>query len=143
MSKQDSGSDSNGGEQPGSGETRDEKPTTLSLRTACKGAVDATNSALQTMEHTVHNGEQFIGSRLRPLGRQFSYAGQRVVEVYERREAYGPQIITGAAVAFGGLTALRRGRVPGALMGALAGSGAYAGVYGVEIYPATNTKNDS
>jgi len=111
--------------------SKDEKP----LRQFVKGTVDATNHTLACMEHSYNDAQEFVSSRIRPLYRQMSYAGSRILDLYEQRQLYGPQIIGSSSVLLGGLTAVRRGRIPGAFMGVMAGAGAYAAVYGVKVYP--------
>mmetsp|Transcript_50828 Transcript_50828/g.75324 ORF Transcript_50828/g.75324 Transcript_50828/m.75324 type:complete len:134 (+) Transcript_50828:53-454(+) len=106
------------------------------LRSSLKTVVDVTNSTLATLESTTNAATDSFASRLRSLAIQAKPVLQNVADVYQARKEYGPQIVAGAAMAFGGAAALRRGKIPGALVGAFAGTGAYAGVYGVEVFKA-------
>jgi len=49
--------------------------------------------------------------------------------------------VAGSAAAVGVVVALRRGKVPGALMGGLTGAAAYGNVYGYNDYSATSWRN--
>lgn len=62
------------------------------------------------------------------LTSQVKSVATKAAFVFENRQDYKPQIVTGSAAAVGILVAARRGRVPGALMGALAGVGTASAV---------------
>jgi len=107
----------------------------IDLHSSVKCVVNKTNSFLSTLEHQNNEVSNMVSSRIRPVASQAKYGITRVMEAYEMRKYYGPQIVAGSATAIGILVAARRGRVPGVFMGGLSGAGAYRVVYGESGMP--------
>uniref|UniRef100_A0A7S2HE19 Uncharacterized protein n=1 Tax=Helicotheca tamesis TaxID=374047 RepID=A0A7S2HE19_9STRA len=116
------------------------------LRDAIKTAVKSTNTLLASLEEITYETSSSFSSRLLTIGRQGRLVATKAYSAYEQRTEFGPQIVAGSAVLFGGLMALRRGKITGALSGVLGGSLAYGGVYGIEaadgLFPTKTTKDD-
>lgn len=102
----------------------------IELKPTIKAAVVKTNEILSILEMQKDMTSNMIGSRIRPLVLQAKHVAQKAVIIYESRQHYAPQIIAGSAATIGLLVSVRRGKVPGALMGTVGGAGAYAAVYG-------------
>lgn len=102
----------------------------IELKSTIKTAVSKTNEVLSTLEVQKDMTSNMVGSRIRPLVFQAKQVAQKAVIIYESRQHYAPQIIAGSAATIGLLVSVRRGKVPGALMGTVGGAGAYAAVYG-------------
>eukprot|EP00552_Chaetoceros_brevis_P002704 CAMPEP_0197736294 /NCGR_PEP_ID=MMETSP1435-20131217/1590_1 /TAXON_ID=426625 /ORGANISM="Chaetoceros brevis, Strain CCMP164" /LENGTH=134 /DNA_ID=CAMNT_0043324389 /DNA_START=85 /DNA_END=489 /DNA_ORIENTATION=- len=102
----------------------------IELKSTIKTAVSKTNEVLSIMEVQKDMTSSMVGSRIRPLAFQAKQVAQKAVIIYESRQHYAPQIIAGSAATIGLLVSVRRGKVPGALMGTVGGVGAYAAVYG-------------
>jgi hypothetical protein len=94
--------------------------------------VSATNAALARVEEKTGAASSTVLLRTRSLSSQARTLFRDGLVLYERRGQYGPQLVAGSAVLFGSIVGLRRGRVPGALVGSGVGVGAYANIYGVE-----------
>jgi len=107
----------------------------LSLKTIVKTTVSKTNTMLSTLEHTKYTMDQnihgFFSSRIRPLMTQMSHYGKRCIVLYQKREYYGPQIVSGSAAAVSSIVYLRRGRLPAIVSGGVTGVGVYTGIYGL------------
>mmetsp|Transcript_11385 Transcript_11385/g.17098 ORF Transcript_11385/g.17098 Transcript_11385/m.17098 type:complete len:145 (-) Transcript_11385:279-713(-) len=101
------------------------------VRSGIKTSVKHTNELLASLEISVTEANSNFVSRMSSLGRQFRYVASRGARMYDVREQYGVPIVAGSATVLGGATALRRGKGPGAIVGLLAGSAAYAAVYGM------------
>ena len=99
-----------------------------------KSAVSTTNAALAAVEERTTVVSATVLSRVRSVGGIMQHSFRDAQILYNRRGQYGPQIVAGTACAFGCLVSLRRGRIPGAVVGAMAGAGAYANIYGIEIF---------
>ena len=95
-------------------------------------AVSVTNAALAQVEEKTGAASSTVLSRVRSVGGQARGFFRDVFVLYERRGQYGPQLVAGSALLFGGIVGLRRGRLPGAIVGSAAGVGAYANIYGIE-----------
>ena len=95
-------------------------------------AVSVTNATLAQVEEKTGAASSTVLSRVRSIGSQARTLFRDGFVLYERRGQYGPQLVAGSALLFGGIVGLRRGRVPGALIGSAAGVGAYANIYGIE-----------
>ena len=101
------------------------------LRAGIKSSVKSTNTLLASMEQTfIVNQSNFV-SRLTSFQRQLRFVLNRAIVAYQARQQYGPEIVSSSALVLGGVTALRRGKIPGATVGIMAGSAAYAAVYGI------------
>ncbi|KAL9188406.1 hypothetical protein ACHAXT_006784 [Thalassiosira profunda] len=111
------------------------------LLAGIKAVVGATNSALAALELATADSSTMLVSRLQAIGKQARYIATRAMTTYEHRGQYGPQIIAGSVATVGGIVALRRGKVTGALAGGLAGAAAYGGIYGYEDYSATSWRS--
>jgi hypothetical protein len=101
----------------------------IDIHSTIKTGVNKTNSLLFTLEAKKSEASNFASSRIRPLVTQAKRATTKAFTVYENRKNYGPQIVTGSAVAVGILVAARRGKVPGALMGGITGAAAAKNIY--------------
>lgn len=95
-------------------------------------AVSVTNATLAQVEEKTGAASSTVLSRVRSIGSQARTLFRDGFVLYERRGQYGPQLVAGSALLFGGIVGLRRGRVPGAFIGSAAGVGAYANIYGIE-----------
>ena len=102
----------------------------ISLKKGIQLTVENTNSILATLEQSSNSASTIVSSRVRPLWSQVQRYAQMLMQGYQRREYYGPQIVAGSAAAVGMLVTLRRGKVPGAFTGTLAGVGSYGTIYG-------------
>jgi len=115
----------------------------ISLKTSIKKVVEVTNSTLATFEQTTDETSSAFVSRIMSRGRQARSIATRGVAAYEQRGSYGPQIVAGTALVVGGVVALRRGKLPGALACGLGGAAAYGNVYGYHnYYTATSWRKD-
>lgn len=104
------------------------------LYDSLSSAVSVTNDALARVEEKTDVISITVLSRMRSVGNQASHVFRDALVVYERRGQYGPQVVAGSALAFGGLVGLRRGRIPGVLVGSMAGATTYANIYGLESF---------
>mmetsp|Transcript_13659 Transcript_13659/g.24730 ORF Transcript_13659/g.24730 Transcript_13659/m.24730 type:complete len:149 (+) Transcript_13659:151-597(+) len=112
------------------GSSSSDNKTVSPIRAPIKSAVGFTNATLADVEEAYHNVKSEVMPNLEAAATTVQAGAQHVVTVYEKRRQYGPAIIGGTAVVMGGLVTLRRGKVPGAFVGALSAAGAYVGVYG-------------
>ena len=110
------------------------------VKCAIKSSVKATNAALATMEETYVSTQSNFVSRLSSLQRQGRFVAEKAIRAYQAKEQYGPEVIGSSAVVFGGVTAFRRGKIPGIAVGVMAGSAAYAAIYGIPIYTMDDKK---
>ena len=99
------------------------------LKSTVHSAVVSTNQFLSTLEHTADSVTEAVRGPTAAGLEQATAFTKQAVAVYDRRYEYGPYLVGGTGVLTGGVVALRRGRVPGALAGLLAGGLAYAVVY--------------
>mmetsp|Transcript_37580 Transcript_37580/g.82425 ORF Transcript_37580/g.82425 Transcript_37580/m.82425 type:complete len:198 (+) Transcript_37580:3-596(+) len=104
------------------------------LYDSISSAVSITNAALAQVEEKTDVLSTSVISRMRAFGSQASHVFRDGMVMYERRGQYGPQLVAGSALAFGGFVGLRRGRIPGVLVGSIAGGTAYANIYGIESF---------
>jgi hypothetical protein len=104
------------------------------LYESISSAVSITNAALAQVEEKTDDFSTSVISRMRSFGSQASHVFRDTMVLYERRGQYGPQLVAGSALAFGGIVGLRRGRIPGVLVGSMAGGTAYANIYGIESF---------
>jgi len=100
-----------------------------SVKQGLRSAVATTNRALAQIEETVKGP---VATTWHQANEAASTAAAYTVEAYERRHEYGPAAIAVSSLAVGGVTALRRGRLPGAVAAALAGGATYGIVYGLD-----------
>lgn len=101
----------------------------IDLRSTIKTGVQKTNNLLSDMQTKKTEVSNLTSSRIRPLANQVARFATKAVTAYENRSHYGPQIVAGSAATVGIVVAARRGKVPGVLMGGLAGYGANKAVY--------------
>ena len=140
----DQASDSTGATSSTKTECSECAPSTKSndpLLQSIKQLVNVTNSALATFEEATDESSTMLVSRLQQIGKQGKYIATRAISTYDHRGQYGPQIVAGSAATVGAIVALRRGKVPGVLMGGLTGAAAYGNVYGYNDYTATSWRN--
>lgn len=95
-------------------------------------AVSATNATLAQVEEKTGAASLTVLSRMRSVGNQARHIFRDGFVLYERRGQYGPQLVAGSALLLGGIVGLKRGRIPGALVGSAAAAGSYANVYGID-----------
>ena len=103
------------------------------LKTMVKGAVDATNNVLGSLEQKYDCATTWVNSHIKPLVAQGQDLGQKTLVLYEQRRLYGPQII-GASIATAALFAgiKTRGRLlPSLLVSGFVGGLVSTGIYGV------------
>lgn len=105
----------------------------LTVKSAIKKSVKATNEALGQLQETSEQISKPVVSRLSTLEKQAMHFAKRSLYMYERRRQYGPEIVLGSGAVLGGLVAARRGRIPGALAGIIAGSVSYLNIYTVDL----------
>lgn len=122
--------------------TINKKELEENVRSTIKSTVQSTNKLLGSMEYTSHQISSSLVSRVRSIGGIVEHGFQRASYAYEKRFQYGPAIVMGTGVCFGGLVALRRGKLPGALTGALTGSAAYTAIYRPDVLPSPSSKSD-
>lgn len=96
-----------------------------SLKSGVHSTVEKTNRFLSFLEDSVEKARQPVSKGLQ----EGSALSKKVYNMYERRVEFGPYLVLGSGVLFGGMVALRRGRVPGAFAGLVSGGLAYAFVY--------------
>ena len=102
------------------------------LYDSLSAAVSATNAALAQVEEKTGAASLTVLSRMRSVGNQARHIFRDGFVLYERRGQYGPQLVAGSALLLGGIVGLKRGRIPGALVGSAAAAGSYANVYGID-----------
>lgn len=90
-----------------------------------------TNSFLGAVEEKSHMTRDFASSRIQPVLNQIRYGLQKVRIVYEQRQYYGPQIISASTATVASLVTMRRGKIPGTLMGGITAASTYTAVYGL------------
>jgi hypothetical protein len=99
------------------------------IRQGCKWTVDTTNVALGQIEGVTKNIQKPVSTAMEELEKFGTKAATQCRIVYERRHEFAPYYVAGATVGVGGIAALRRGRVPGVVLGALAGGITYMALY--------------
>lgn len=99
------------------------------LKGGVKKGVDMTNKMLASVQQATM-----------PVGKAFAVAereGTNMMntcsDLYKKRKQYGPHIVGGSAVVAGGITAMRRGRIPGLVAATLVGGVATLAVYEVNL----------
>ena len=124
-----------------SGPKASPKTTNDPLLQSIKQVVSVANSGLCSFEQATDENSTMLVSRLQQLAKQGRYIATRAMATYEHRLQYGPQVVAGSMAVVGGVVALRRGKIPGALAGGLTGVGAYGNIYGYEDYSAVSWRN--
>jgi hypothetical protein len=100
-----------------------------SLRKSIHETVVATNSFLGSLEKTSGEISEPLVKGLKSVEHEGSNLASKAFHVYERRHEFGPHLVIGSALTIGGLVALRRGRFPGAISGALTAGLTYVTLY--------------
>jgi hypothetical protein len=111
-----------------SDEPNDKSPQDA-FRSGVKATVEAVNSGLASLEQTTESFRRPAASSWSSISTQASALSEKSTYTYQRRHEFAPEIIGGSAFLGGGIMALRRGRVAGALSAVIAGGAAYAVVY--------------
>ena len=107
----------------------DDKNPQDQLKELIKIGVNATNSGLRLAHTTFHNLKEPLSSTLQNVEDNGTVAMTSVKTVYAKRKQHASKIMAGTAVAMGGYSWLRRGKIAG-ILGAAAGTGvAYSVVY--------------
>jgi hypothetical protein len=91
--------------------------------------VESVNTFLSAVHDTADSFRGPILKGIDTVESGSSVIATKAMFMYERRHEFGPHIVGGSAIAVGGLTAVRRGRVPGVLVGVMTGGLAYLAVY--------------
>lgn len=99
------------------------------LKEGIKISVDATNDMLAKAEESTLAVQKPIVETMRKVEDEGSKRITQGWHIYERRHEFGPHIVGGTALVFGGLAAMRRGRIPGVATAAIAGGISYVLVY--------------
>jgi hypothetical protein len=100
-----------------------------SLRKSIHETVVATNGFLGSLEKTSGEISQPLVQGLKVVEHEASSLASKGFHVYERRHEFGPHLVVGSALTIGGLVALRRGKVSGAVSGALTAGLTYVTLY--------------
>lgn len=105
--------------------------TTLraSISKGIKVAVQSTNAALANLQHTADVVRKPVNSGLETVEHASTEVATSARIAYERRHEFAPYYVLGSFVSVGGFFALRRGKIPGLLLGSIAGSLAYVALY--------------
>lgn len=96
---------------------------------AVKTTVSSINSALQQLQHTSQVISKPVKTGIEHLEHTTTEIATEARIAYERRHEFGPYYVAGAFIGVGGITALRRGRFPGLVLGSLAGGAMYMALY--------------
>lgn len=99
------------------------------VRSGIRQSVDAANGFLSSLHGTFKSVQGPIHNVSESLKESSSKVTNTAMTIFERRHEFGPHIVIGSGVLVGGIFALRRGRISGALGGALASSAAYMSIY--------------
>ena len=100
--------------------------TPVSLKASIKSAIQSANRSLASLEEFVDKNVAPPVSKAVEAGSEIS---SKVLQVYEQRHDYGPHLVAGTTALVGGVVSLRRGKIPGAIVGLMAGGATYAAVY--------------
>jgi hypothetical protein len=100
-----------------------------SFKAYLHNGVESVNKVLSAVHDTADSVRSPILKGIDEVESRSSVVATKAMLMYERRHEFGPHIVGGSAIGVGGLIAMRRGRVPGALMGIMAGGLAYLAVY--------------
>jgi hypothetical protein len=99
------------------------------FRSGIKAVVGAANSVLGSVEQVTEGVRKPASSTWHTVQEQSSVVADKAKYTYQRRHEFAPQLIGGSAILGGGIMALRRGKIAGALGAVIAGGAAYAVVY--------------
>jgi len=105
-----------------------------SIRSGIKSGVGLTNEVLASMETSSNTISTSLVSHVRSVGTVVETTLDHAKSAYSKRYQYGPGIVAGAGACLGGLVALRRGKVPGALAGGVGSLTAYTAIYKPETF---------
>ena len=119
-----------------SSSSKEETPTIPSVSSirdgiyqGVKATVSGANSVLASLQSTSEGIRKPVTSALKETEHQGTKMLSHCRVFYERRHEFGPYYVAGATLGVGGITALRRGRIPGVLLGVLAGGATYVSLY--------------
>jgi hypothetical protein len=99
------------------------------IHQGCKWTVDTTNAALGKLQVATKSAQKPVTTVVEECEKYGTMAATQCRIVYERRHEFAPYYVAGATLGVGGLSALRRGRVTGVMLGALAGGITYMALY--------------
>ena len=99
------------------------------IHRGCKWTVDTTNTMLKQLEVATKNVQKPVTTVVETLEHYGTLVATQSRIVYERRHEFAPYYVAGATVGLGGIMALRRGRIPGVIIGVLAGGITYMALY--------------
>jgi hypothetical protein len=106
------------------------------VRTGVHESVHSANKLLASLEKQTSEVSKPVAQGLQRVQQEVvPHWTQQAVRVYEQRLDYGPQLVAGSTVLVGSWVALRRGKIPAAFYGTLAGSLAYLIVYDPPVPP--------
>ena len=94
-----------------------------------KASVSGINAALSQLQHTSEAIRKPVTTGMEHLEHTSTQVATEARIAYERRHEFGPYYVGGATVSVGALTAMRRGKVPGLVLGGLAGAATYIALY--------------
>ncbi|KAI2491636.1 hypothetical protein MHU86_22736 [Fragilaria crotonensis] len=104
----------------------------VSLRSAIKSGVEATNKTLASLEQSTEQIRKPVSNAVQIIGKEGQNVAQHATHMYQTRRENAPAWIGGSAVV-GGLMGLRRGRVPAAITASVTGFLTYLVVYEVDL----------
>jgi hypothetical protein len=104
----------------------------VTLRSAIKSGVEATNKTLASLEQSTEQIRRPVSNAVQVVEKEGQNVAQQAAHMYNCRRDYAPVWIGGSAVV-GGLIGLRRGRVPAAMTASVTGFLVYLGVYEVDL----------
>jgi hypothetical protein len=99
------------------------------IHQGCKWTVETTNTALGQLQVATKNVQKPVTTVMEEFEKYGTKAATQCRIVYERRHEFAPYYVVGATLGVGGISAWRRGRVPGVVLGALAGGITYMALY--------------
>lgn len=99
------------------------------VHSAVKTCVQGCNSALGRLQHTTEAIRRPVTTGLEHLEMTGEMVSSEARVAWERRHEFGPYYVGGATLGVFGLTALRRGKWPGLMLGGLAGAATYVTLY--------------
>ena len=99
------------------------------VHSAVKTCVQGCNSALGSLQHTTEAIRRPVTTGMEHLEMTGETISTEARVAWERRHEFGPYYVGGATIGVFGITALRRGKWPGLVLGGLAGAATYMTIY--------------
>ncbi|CAB9530246.1 expressed unknown protein [Seminavis robusta] len=99
------------------------------IHQGCKWTVNGINGMLGQLQVATKSVQEPVSGVMSECEKYGTQAATHCRVAYERRHEFAPYYVAGAAIGVGGITALRRGRLPAVALGGLAGVGTYLALY--------------